>query len=162
MSSYGEPEEPPNLGQQSSSQEENRPQNLGDWQKKLADLLRPVANDAPLMDDSAEDAHQIVKDIYSFIGGKVFIADQLDPGRYEDSRRLFETARQEEDDTYYVYVGILERHRDRRQRDLPAAEAGADLKVVAEWRRKYIHKVQEFHTQVVTIEGYLSGPVAPP
>lgn len=164
MSSADEPTESPQPGPpQGSSQEDDPAPSLGDLQKKLVDLLRPIAKNARLMDDSAAAAHQIAEDIYSFVSEKVFIADgKLDPARYERLWRLFEMVWEEEYDTYDVYEGVLERHKKRRERDLTVAETSADLEVLVGWRRKYIRKLREFKDQVVTVEGYQSGRVEPP
>lgn len=164
MSSADEPAAFPQPGPpQGSSQEDDPPPSLGDLQKKLVDLLRPIAKSARLMDDSAAAAHQIAEDIYSFVSEKVFIADgKLDPARYEHLWRLFEMVWEEENDTYDVYEGVLERHKKRRERDLTVAETSADLEVLVGWRRRYIRKLRELKDQVVTVEGYQSGRVEPP
>ena len=76
------------------------------------------------MDDSAEDAHKIAEDIYSFVSEKVFIADQLDPGRYGDLYQLFEMAHEEEDDAYFVYEGALESYQRTAEKALTVTEIG--------------------------------------
>jgi hypothetical protein len=164
VSASDEPTAAPQSGaQQSSSPGDDPVPGLRKLRQDLEGVLHPIANDAGLMDDSREDAHRMVQDIYRFANEKVFIANRLDPRRYEDSRRLFETVREEEDDAYYLYEGILEKQDKRwKLNHLTLDENRADLKVVAECRRQYIHTVQAFHTQVVTIEGYLSGRIAPP
>ena len=90
--------------------------NLGKLLEDLEGVLRPVAKSARLIDDSAEDAHKIAEDIYSFASEKVFIADQLDPGHYSGLYQLFETAHEEEDDTYFIYEGVLEKYQERRRK----------------------------------------------
>jgi hypothetical protein len=142
-----------------SSQEDNP--NLAKLLEDLEGVLRPVAKSARLMDDSAEDAHKIAEDIYSFVSEKVFIADQLDPARYGDLYRLFEMTHEEEDDTYFVYEGALERYQERRKKTLTVTEDTTDSEALAGWRRKYIHKLREFKDQAVTIKGRMSGRIAP-
>jgi hypothetical protein len=146
--------------QQGSPHENHPPPGLGALQKKLVDLLRPIAKSARLMDDSAAAAHQIAEDIYSFVSEKVFTADgSLDPARYVELWRLFEMVWEEENDTYDVYEGVLERHKKRRDMDLTVGETSADLEVLVDRRRKYIRKLRAFKDQVVTVEGYQSGLV---
>lgn len=125
-------------------------------------VLRAVAQSASRMDASAAHSHQLVAEIYTFASEKIFVADRLDPARYEDVRQLFERAREAEDDTHYVYQGVLKRYEKRSKENLTVAEDAADLDVVAGWRRKYIHKVREFKDHVVNLEDYLSGRSTPP
>lgn len=163
MSCAGEPEPSQEQGAPAGPAGEDNPvQDLGKLREKLEGVLRAVAKSARTMDESAEHANQLAQDIYSLASEKIFVADQLDPGRYEDVHRLFVKMREEEDDTYYIYRGVLERQDTQSKGDLTLDQAAADLEVVARRRRTYIQKLQGFKGQVVTIEGYLSGRITPP
>ena len=160
MSSSGESAASRKQGTSLGSSQEDNP-SLSKLLEDLEGVLRPVAKSARLMDDSAEDAHKIAENIYSFVSEKVFIADQLDPGRYGDLYQLFEMAHEGEDDAYFVYEDALESYQERRNKTLTVTEDGADSYALADWRRKYIHKLREFKDQAVTIKGRMSVRIAP-
>ena len=115
------------------------------------------------MDDNVAGAQQIAEDIYGFISENVFITDgPLDPARYEDLYRVFETVWDEENDAYDIYDGVLDRYKNRPREAPTLAETRADLTVLVGCRRQYISKLREFKERVVMIEGYPSGQVEPP
>jgi hypothetical protein len=148
---------------QGSSQEDDPLKRLGELQKNLGDLLRPILKVWRDMDANSANAHQQVEEAYEFICEKIFVVDgPLDPERYDKIYQLFENAWQEENEKYEPYEGALETHNKRRGRDLTVAEAGVDLEALGGFRKKYIFAVRDFHAQMVAIEDYLTARIAPP
>lgn len=165
MSPADEPAVPPQPGAppQGSSQEDDPLKRLGELQKNLGDLLRPILKVRPDMDANSANAHQQVEEAYDFICERLFVADGLlDPGRYDKMYQLFEDVWQEENEKYEPYEGALETHNKRRESSLTVAEAGADLEALVGFRKKYILAVRDFHAQMVAIQDYLTARIAPP
>jgi hypothetical protein len=129
---------------------------LAKLQSTLTDLLRPIDDDARLMDASLEDAHKLVQDIRSVMKQKVFgRGGPLDPSAYKDTFDAFERARVDENDMYEVYADDLERYEKRRRKDLGLAESDSDKLALVQRRRVYIPKLLAFQAQVSAILNYL-------
>jgi hypothetical protein len=129
---------------------------LAELQSTLADLLRPIDDDARRMDASVEDAHKLVVAIRGFVKQSVFgPGGPLDASKYRDNYNAFEDARVHENDMYEVYGEDLERYQKRRRKDLGVAESDSDKLALVQRRRVYISALEAFHAQVSVIVGYL-------
>lgn len=122
----------------------------------LTELLRPIEDEARLMDASLEDAHKLVQDIRDVVKQKIFGRNgPLDPVAYQDNYDAFERARNTEDDMHEVYADDLERYERRRTMDLSLAESDPDRLTLVNRRREYILALKGVQTEVSGILNYL-------
>jgi hypothetical protein len=132
---------------------------LVELQSKLANLLRPIDDDAQQMDASLQDAHEIVEEIRGFVKQTVFGPEgPLDASDYRDNYQSFEKARIEENDMREVYADDLERYATRRRKeDLGVADLDADRLALVRRRRVYLSTLRAFQDQVLALLDYLRG-----
>jgi hypothetical protein len=129
----------------------------------LKDLLRPIEDEARLMDASLEDAHKLVQDIRDVVKQKVFGRNgPMDPVAYRDSYDDFERARKAEDDMHEVYADDLDRYERRRAMNLGLSQSDPDLLTLVNRRNEYIDALQRVQTEVSGILDYLRDRPARP
>jgi hypothetical protein len=122
----------------------------------LTELLRPIEDEARLMDASLEDAHTLVQEIRDVIKQKIFGRNgPLDPVTYKDTYDAFERARNAEDDMHEVYADDLDRYERRRTMELGLADSDPDRATLVRRRRDYIAALQGVRTEVLGILNYL-------
>lgn len=123
-------------------------------QSTLTNLLRPVDDDAQLMDASLEDAHELTNNIRSTVKQLVFGANgPLDLSTIREDYDAFEGACVDKNDMYEVYADDLKRYQKRRRKDLSVAESDSDRLALVRRRRVYISALLAFQMRVSSILG---------
>jgi hypothetical protein len=131
---------------------------LAELESTLINVLRPIDDDARLMDANLEDAHKLASEIGSIIKHSVFgPLGLLDPSAYRKNHEAFEGARVDEKDMNEVYVDDLERHRKRQRKNLSVAESDSDKITLVKRRRVYIFTLQAFQVQASEILSCMRG-----
>jgi hypothetical protein len=131
---------------------------LAELESTLINVLRPIDDDARLMDANLEDAHKLASEIGSIVKHRVFGSLGLvDPSAYRVNQEAFEAARVDEKDMYEVYADDLERHRKRQRKNLSVAESDSDKITLVKRRRVYIFTLQAFQVQASEILSCMRG-----
>jgi hypothetical protein len=134
---------------------------LARLQLTLTNLLRPVEDDARLMDASLEDAHELTNNIRSIVKQLVFNAlcpPNSSPN--EADYNAFEGARIDENDMYEIYADDLKRYQKRQRKDLAVAESDSDRLALVRRRRAYISALLAFKAQVSGMLDYVRNELS--
>jgi hypothetical protein len=126
-------------------------------QSTLTNLLRPVDDDARLMDASMEDAHELTNKIRNIVRQLVFAARSPLNSRNRADYEAFEGSRVDENDMYEVYADDLKRYQKRRRKDLSVAESDSDRLALVRRRRAYVSVLLDFNVQASYMLGYIQN-----